>query len=271
MEGTLSADTIKAILAERHSGQGWAYFHEHRPMTGCGATVNSIDGVAVGLWMKTFGIFSYEIKISRGDFLQDVRQFKKKHSCALDISHYFYYVCPWGLIDKSEVPEIAGLMYINKSNGIQIKKQAVLRELESMPIEYFQGFVREFGNKVDNTKIPIQLMGKNVTKDELLDMIDSEAEKKKGWQFEKSVNEAVDKRTEKTENERRLMENLKRTCGIHSYFSKNDEEDFKIIEKLCLLGRSLSERGQLKKNLEGFKIGVERLESALEEIEAMKC
>jgi len=68
-----------------------------------------------------------EIKISRSDFKADFK--KRKHmflsgkiplrgSMFERIPNYFWYVCPWGLIQPEEVPEYAGLIWVNTRSYI---------------------------------------------------------------------------------------------------------------------------------------------------------
>jgi len=51
----------------------------------------------------------FEIKTSRSDFLRD-----NKWQNYLDYCNYFAFVVPEGLIDKSELPENVGLVYISE-------------------------------------------------------------------------------------------------------------------------------------------------------------
>lgn len=70
------------------------------------------------------GIFTdYEIKISKSDFKKDLSKVSKhshyishKREVFYQVPHYFYYVCPAGLIQSSELPKHAGLIYF--SDGI---------------------------------------------------------------------------------------------------------------------------------------------------------
>ena len=266
-EKKLDAWTIKAILAERHSGQGWAYFQEFMPMTGYAATLNSIDAIAVGLWQKTWGIHAYEIKISHADFINDVRQFHKKHEHALNISHYFYYICPWGIIEKSEVPEIAGLMYVNKSNGIKIVKQPTLREVDAIDIPYFQGFAKVFGNKIDNANLPIKYLGGEVTQEDFSALVEEEAKKKMDFHFDRRVREAVKEEVgDKDENWKFIRELL---GASHIYSIGDDEkrrEKYDEIITLCRLGYEVGKSSPLRYHLTNLKAQVLDFDKLLNEI-----
>lgn len=158
----MTAEEIEAILADKYSGRGWALFFQYMPMTSFESILNKIDLVAVGLWHQHDKIIAFEIKVQRADFLKDLKNFKKKHQYARLISDEFFYVCPWGLIEKEEVPVDAGLMYVNKGNKIKIMKPARVRVIKTIPFQLFQGFAREFGNKVDHTKILVKYLGKDM-------------------------------------------------------------------------------------------------------------
>lgn len=66
---------------------------------------------------KTNLICEYEIKCSRSDFRADFDKVAKHSQLRLRASpgcmpSYFYYAVPRDLIDKGEVPEYAGLIYV---------------------------------------------------------------------------------------------------------------------------------------------------------------
>ena len=62
--------------------------------------------------------YEYEVKVSRADFKKDVEKRKydvKKYDLLTGCErvNYFSYVVPEGLISADEVPEFAGLIYVN--------------------------------------------------------------------------------------------------------------------------------------------------------------
>lgn len=127
MNKRLDANGIKILLNKKHALD-----------IGCDEvkTGPSVGGcVRLDYWaMKpswaTPAYTGYEIKVSRSDFLQD-----NKWVNYLPYCEYFYFVCPFGLIDPSEVPEKAGLMYASKTGSrIYTKKKAPYREV-NVPAE----------------------------------------------------------------------------------------------------------------------------------------
>lgn len=79
---------------------------------------------------KSGYVYECEIKISRGDYHNDLKKVKK-HLILEDINtdeqrpNYFYYVVPDGLISVDEVVDEYGLIYV-KPYGIEIVKKAPL-------------------------------------------------------------------------------------------------------------------------------------------------
>ena len=63
----------------------------------------------------------FEIKISRSDFLVDSK--KKKHSAHESGANYFYYVCPKGMINPSEIEKKYGLIYIWETGFVEVVKK----------------------------------------------------------------------------------------------------------------------------------------------------
>jgi len=59
-------------------------------------------------------IRGYEFKVDRQDFLNEIKTGKWKNY--LPYCHTFSFVCPKGLIDKSEVPSKVGLLWITTVN-----------------------------------------------------------------------------------------------------------------------------------------------------------
>lgn len=231
------AAQIEAALASRYSGRGWANFFQYRPMTSYEASLSAIDLLAVGLWRKHGDkIIAHEIKVARSDFLKDLKQFKKKHGIALEISHEFYYVCPWSLIKRDEIPEVAGLMYADKNCMLKIVKPAVLRELDAMPFHFFQGFAREFGNKVSLTKVPLKYLGKDITPEAFDEMLEAKRE----WDFdsnvEKKARELIQEKEEK-EGGRDLF--INEVQQLYSCYGEDEKTGFAKILKYIELGMEI--------------------------------
>lgn len=125
----VSAETnrLRAMLVDRHNlnskdkrkAKEWALFFELRNGTGRKKKgirkkepPRYIDALAINLWpSKNHRRIAYEIKVSRADFLKELK-FPEKRAWATEISHQFYFVAPAGIININEVPDGCGLLEV---------------------------------------------------------------------------------------------------------------------------------------------------------------
>lgn len=114
-----TAGKIKSLLIDKHK--------EDIIVTEC--KMGSAGSRILDAWVmkKTWSpktTIGYEIKVYRGDFLQD-----DKWTDYLDTCHQFYFVCPWGLIQKEEIPQDVGLMWCSKNGSrLYTKRKSVHRK-----------------------------------------------------------------------------------------------------------------------------------------------
>lgn len=124
-----TATAVLDAIERRHSmcaGQGgrshmWAFFRELRGGPGWGAeNEKRLDAWALGTWPSTgYERIAYEVKVSRSDFLAEIRQpFKRRF--ALRISNRFYFASPAGLIRPEEIPTEAGLFEVQPDGHLAI-------------------------------------------------------------------------------------------------------------------------------------------------------
>ncbi|WP_231464754.1 hypothetical protein [Pedobacter sp. Leaf132] len=80
---------------------------------------------------KSLIVTEVEIKISRGDFKADFRKGHKHHRMQnptedrnSKVPNRFYYACPKGLINASEIPAYAGLMYVDEFGKLEVISSA---------------------------------------------------------------------------------------------------------------------------------------------------
>lgn len=109
----------KALL-ELHPKREWAVIFELRIGTGYGHWADkSIDAFAINCWpSKGNRKIAYEIKRTRGDFLNELKQPLKRHP-ALMFSNEFYFVVPDGFVQPDELPQESGLIQVSE-NGIAL-------------------------------------------------------------------------------------------------------------------------------------------------------
>ena len=129
MSGVTSTD-IKRKLEEKH--------HKDFFLTECksGSTwltptgdMKILDALAIRKSWTNPCFTGYEVKISRSDFLRDIKFYRYEEIC-----NCLYLVCPKGMIDRTGLPESVGLMYYDPDKKTLItKKKAIFRKIEYSP------------------------------------------------------------------------------------------------------------------------------------------
>lgn len=105
------------------------------------------DGLVIDKsWTKP-KITIYEIKVSRGDFLQD-----NKWHLYLQYCQEFYFVVPTGLIKKTELPDGVGLKYYNpETKAVRAVKKALYRSDVEISADMLMYIIM---NRLDSDRIP---------------------------------------------------------------------------------------------------------------------
>lgn len=102
-------DVIESCLHARSSE--WIFLRELRVGTGFqGSAAQRLDAFALNcLAHNSMKRICYEVKISRADFLSEMKQ-PLKRRIGLRYSNEFYFVTPPGLLHASEIPVECGLL-----------------------------------------------------------------------------------------------------------------------------------------------------------------
>jgi hypothetical protein len=235
----LTAATIKEILAAQYRA-GYACFPEFRTRTGYDLA-HYVDFLAVGLWQKTWGIKSFEIKVSRSDFAIDAAHFETKHADALELSSEFYYVCPWKLIGKDEVPARAGLMYIDSANAVKTIKQAPHQDIKAIPVHLLPAFMEKFGTKIE-VSTPVKFLGREVTAEVFEQEINTRLAKERKDRYDHELDRQVHERLREFKAQEApaglLLGKIKEAAGIWGDWDQEKEQEIIRIAHLgCRAGR----------------------------------
>lgn len=124
-----SCDIVRA-LHNKHQAPEWASFEEMPVGTGH-FLKNYIDFWTISCFPSTgFRVVAYEIKVSRGDFMREIQN-PRKRKAAEEISSESWFVVPQGLIKPEEVPEPWGLAYVQ--SGGKVVRKLVAKQREFAP------------------------------------------------------------------------------------------------------------------------------------------
>ena len=144
-----SQDIIKALRA-RHgaAGREWAFFDELRAGTGYKNRRKGFnpeqrfDAWAINLYpSKDHLAIAYEIKVSRSDFLHELKHPEKRKQ-ALSVSNEFYFVTPKGLVKKEEIPPECGLIEVSPDLSSRIVLRAPYRKGKELSWNFLASIAR---------------------------------------------------------------------------------------------------------------------------------
>ena len=133
------------------------YEKQHSPITTrfTGYGLSECDVISIS---KSDYIYEYEIKISRSDFKADFNKEKHKlmleRKCTKEImikenkemikdtlyltSNYFHFVTPTGLVSIDDIPEYAGLIYMDENLNFEVIKKAPLLHKEKASYNFIR-------------------------------------------------------------------------------------------------------------------------------------
>lgn len=142
-----TTELIYKMLEEQHyekyssKGRNWITIREARSGTGYSAlNMRSFDFLAISSKAGN-EVIGYEVKASRADFLNDLKDPEKQKSLRC-FARRFYYVAPKGIIKPEELPAWAGLYELSYSEAQ--KNWYLTKSIEAPEIHNFPptwGFV----------------------------------------------------------------------------------------------------------------------------------
>ena len=149
----MDAAAIVAALRRRYRAPEWAFFAELRSGTGYDyarwlkerqvnkSVEKRLDAWAFHLWPSGgYQPTGFEIKVSRSDFLRELAR-PDKTARYMELCQFFYYVTPSGMVLPDEVPEKAGLIWVNE-RGCRMKKKAPNRGTPEPEWDFFAAICR---------------------------------------------------------------------------------------------------------------------------------
>lgn len=120
-----TAETINRALFNHFATGGWSVLFEvsaHTDATVATAGVRRIDVLLIRkarrMGIGLFELLAIEVKVSRADFLSDVRR-PEKQAPWREVAHRHAYAVPEGLVSADEVPAESGLIVVSRKEGSQ--------------------------------------------------------------------------------------------------------------------------------------------------------
>ena len=144
-----SAD-VRAALVLRYPSESHALMFEVAPRTGGGTRY--ADAVAVGLWASHgHAIEGFEIKVSRSDWLNELKQPEKSEPVARYCNRWWL-TCTPGVAVADELPPGWGMLELQSGGTLRVKVQAAKKEPVPVTLGFFASLIRR-GAEPDNAVI----------------------------------------------------------------------------------------------------------------------
>ncbi|MCK5020773.1 MAG: MmcB family DNA repair protein [Candidatus Peribacteraceae bacterium] len=190
----ITANMIIKLLAHKHNEDIFVSECKDGP-TVYGSSLR-LDGWAMKKSWASPSFIGYEIKVSRGDFLQD-----EKWTDYLDYCTQFYFVAPKGVVDIEELPSGIGLIQV-ASTGTRLftKRKAAPRQID---MEKLDGIFRYIlMNRCKIVDSQFNLIPRKSDKEYWQQWLENKKlDSTFGLHVSKAIRKAVDEQIDKTQNE----------------------------------------------------------------------
>ncbi|MFW6083756.1 MAG: hypothetical protein ACODAA_00915 [Gemmatimonadota bacterium] len=127
-------------LRGRYSPPEWALLPQVRSATGAGARTTA-DAIAMNMWpSKGCEIHGIEIKVSRSDWLRELKNGRKADQVAR-YCHRWWIVAPRGIVEEGELPAGWGLIH-TWGDGLRKEVTAPLQETTPLDAPFVAAILR---------------------------------------------------------------------------------------------------------------------------------
>lgn len=143
-----NAHEIRQRLRAYHEGPEWVIQFEVGNSTG-GHVKRHADAVAMSIWpSRGYKIFGYEIKVSRSDWLSELKNPQK----AEEVGQYcdaWFIVSPPDIVNEVEIPDTWGWM-VPAGKSLRIRKQPVVKKVTELSRGFVAAMLRRGHDDVDH-------------------------------------------------------------------------------------------------------------------------
>lgn len=215
---SISSNDICRALATKYAPPEWCLYFEVADDTGT-RQKRWADAVAMSIWpSRGYQIHGFEVKVSRGDFLAEMKKPSKADAVG-QYCDFWWLVVPKQMVVPEEIPETWGLMELTKA-GLRVKKQAPKTEAAT-PTRGFMAALLRRGMDMQQAHVRKAIE------------VGDEAR-------ERRMADEVERRTkrlrEETDKHREWIKNFESTLGMkfHTYqCPKKMAHTLKLAEKLA--------------------------------------
>lgn len=175
----ITAKDMEKHLAERYfDTRQWVFLTQVRSSTGNAS--RTADAMAFNMYGSTgYEILGFEIKVSRSDFLSELKDMSKSDEIMSYCDKWYLVVSDAAIVKEGELPKNWGLLVLKDGKLVQ-KVRAIATRKEPMPDYFIASILRRSGDEVE--RIRSQYIKKENVAGEI------EAARKRGYEDAKGYN-----------------------------------------------------------------------------------
>lgn len=147
MEKKITAKDMELHLANRYyDRRQWVFLTQVRSSTGSADRV--ADAMAFNMYGSTgFEIIGFEIKVSRSDFLSELKDMSKSDELMSYCDKWFLVVPDEDIVKEGELPKNWGLLVLQGDKLVQ-KVRPTVQHTVSMPLHFIASLLRRSNDEI---------------------------------------------------------------------------------------------------------------------------
>jgi hypothetical protein len=252
----ITAKDMENYLAQKYFCPEWVFLPQVRSSTG---SANRIaDGMAFNMYHSTgYDIIGFEIKVSRADWLSELKNMSKSNEIMEYCDKWFLVVPDSKIVQEGELPKNWGLLVLKDGKLVQ-KVRPVPQKNAPMPLSFIASILRRSGDEV--TRIRNQYVKREDIAGEI------EQARKRGYDDARGYN---GKQTENSLKElRELVSEFEKASGttLETWRGKEYAKSLGMYVKFAM---ELSDR-TLEYDIRHIETAISSLQKALGDIKKVK-
>lgn len=147
----VTAKDMEKYLSERYcDNRQWVFMTQVRSSTGSASRI--ADAMAFNMYGSTgYEVIGFEIKVSRSDFLSELKDMSKSNELMSYCDKWFLVVSDAAIVKDGELPKNWGLLVLKDGKLVQ-KVRATATKTEPMPLHFIASVLRRGSDTVEQIR-----------------------------------------------------------------------------------------------------------------------
>ena len=236
MSKPLTTDQVIERLSKKYAQPEYGFLTQVRNGAGFSAT-RTMDAMAMSLWpSRGLHITGFEVKVSRGDFMREIKNPSKADELACFCDYWYVVVGDKEIVKPGDLPPTWGLI-VPSGTGLKVAKEATKLKPQQIDNSFFAAIMRNMTKGM----IPAESIKARV-----------EAARVAGKESSKY---AIERAEQELKNYRSQVEEFERASGVQVLGGWKDQKDIGEAVAAVLSGRDK----RAKKRLEDLRGSAERI------------